>query len=330
MPWTRRLLLLAGVGAFGWMLFQVGPGVIFTQIRQLGWYFPLLFFPSALAMALDTMGWRYALGGKGFHASFDQLYRIRMAGEALNLITPTASLGGEPVKAYLLQRFRIPLEDGIASVVIAKTTLVISQIVFVLLGLAFALTRVDTSSPLMIALTTILTLGIPAIGIFFFIQHRGLFTTVLTVLRIFRLRIGYLEARAERLWALDQRITTFYREHRREFILSLLFHFLGWVVGTLEVWIALRLMGIPVGLATALTIEAIASVIKAAAFLIPGNVGMQEGSNLAIFTALGLSAAAGLAFSILRRLRELGWAALGLLVLSRWQAGTPLRGKEVG
>ena len=52
------------------------------------------------------------------------MYVVRMIGEAYNNITPTASLGGEPVKAWLLKaNWGVPLRDAGASLVIAKTTI---------------------------------------------------------------------------------------------------------------------------------------------------------------------------------------------------------------
>jgi len=47
----------------------------------------------------------------------------------VNLATPTASVGGEPLKAYLV-RDRVPLDLGLASVVADKTSMVIGQAAF--------------------------------------------------------------------------------------------------------------------------------------------------------------------------------------------------------
>jgi hypothetical protein len=61
---------------------------------------------------------------------------IRAAGEAVNAVTPTAYLGGEPLKAWLLKRHGVSLVPGLASVLVSKTALMLTQGAFVFLGLA--------------------------------------------------------------------------------------------------------------------------------------------------------------------------------------------------
>ena len=62
----------------------------------------------------------------------------RTAGEVVNMTTPTAYVGGEPLKAFLLKRHQIPMVDGLASVVIAKTIMTLAQVLFILVGIALA------------------------------------------------------------------------------------------------------------------------------------------------------------------------------------------------
>jgi hypothetical protein len=47
-------------------------------------------------------------------------------------------------------------------------------------------------------------------------------------------------------------------------------HIVGWLIGTAEVWIALRFMGLPVTVNEALVIESLMQAVRGAAFAIPG------------------------------------------------------------
>jgi hypothetical protein len=49
-------------------------------------------------------------------------------------------------------------------------------------------------------------------------------------------------------------------------------------------------------------------------FVVPAKIGTQEGGKVAVFAALGLPLPLGLAFGITRHVRELAWAALGILL----------------
>ena len=57
--------------------------------------------------SLDALGWRCTLPpAAAARVPLLGLFLTRMAGEAVNSVTPTAAVGGEPVKAYLLRRWR--------------------------------------------------------------------------------------------------------------------------------------------------------------------------------------------------------------------------------
>ena len=63
-----------------------------------------------------------------------------------------------------------------------------------------------------------------------------------------------------------------------------------------------------------MAIEVLSAAIDSLLFMVPAKVGTQEGGKTAIFATLGLSASAGLAFGIVRHIRELAWAGFGLLL----------------
>jgi len=64
--------------------------------------------------------------------------------------------------------------------------------------------------------------------------------------------------------------------------------------------------------------------------MIPASLGALEGGYVAIFAAMGLSGALGLSYTLIRRLREATWAALGLLWMACLRARPVLDGAEEG
>ena len=64
-------------------------------------------------------------------------------------------------------------------------------------------------------------------------------------------------------------------------------------------------------------------------FFVPGKIGTQEAGKVLLFAALGLDPARGLTVGVVRRIRELTYAVLGLLALgwlgTRPGAGSVLR-----
>jgi hypothetical protein len=71
-----------------------------------------------------------------------------------------------------------------------------------------------------------------------------------------------------------------------------------------------------------LTVEVLSVAIDGMLFFVPAKAGTQEGGKVLIFTILGLDPAKGLALGIVRRIRELTWASIGLMILSRHQLST--------
>ena len=321
----RTLLLLLGSATLAGLIWHIGPSRILEAVAGLGAGAVLLILlPSILMYLLDAWGWRFTLGRHAAGVGFGRLLAIRTAGEVVNMTTPTAYMGGEPLKAYMLQRYGVPLVEGLASVVTAKTTMTLAQIAFILLGIAIAVVAPPPSFHLP-GLAAALSVVLLLIGTLLFVavQRHGLFTGLLALLRRCRLRIPALEAREEKLRDLDRSIQDFYRRDRRAFLWSCGAFFLGWLAEALEVYAILFFLGPPPTALAAISICAFAVLIKGGTFIIPASIGAQEGGNLLLVMAYGYSEVAGITFALLRRVRELVWIAVGLLCLLALRSAAP-------
>jgi len=314
----RTLLFAGGVVLLIFLVIRIGTGPIVSVLSRMAWWqLVLICLPYGLIMALDTLGWRYAFADQP--ATYSKMLLARVAGEALNLVTALGSVGGEAVKVWLL-RSSVSYEASVPSVIIAKTTSTIAQTLLLVVGLILAKTTVPVKGDVISGMLALLGLEALLVGGFLVTQLSGL------VRRAGRLLswAGLIEDRsyAERL---DRSLREFYRHRWHRFLLSVAFHFGGWLLGALEVAAMLFVLDIPAGVATATVIEAVGSGVRFATFLVPGSLGVLEGANTGLFVALGLGASAGLAFSLVRRARQAVWIGLGLLVL----AGASLQAKTV-
>jgi uncharacterized protein (TIRG00374 family) len=314
MRYVRLVLFLLGIGGLAFLVARIGPDALaaaFTELRW--WQFVLVCLPYGLIMVVDTLGWRYAFARDA--APFHRLLGARLAGDAVNVVTAMASVGGEAVKAWLIRR-DVPYEESVPSVVIAKTTITIAQALFLLVGIAVAWTALPMDSVVVRSMLWLLGVEVVAVGGFLLVQVIGL------VRRAGRLlaRLGVIDdaAHAERL---DLALREFYRRDRRRLLLSVGFHLGGWLLGALETYLMLVVLRVPVPLLTALVIEAFGSGVRFATFLIPASMGAVEGANAAAFAALGFTASAGLAFSLVRRGRQVVWIVIGLLTLVAMRSG---------
>jgi hypothetical protein len=88
------------------------------------------------------------------------------------------------------------------------------------------------------------------------------------------------------------------------------------VASTVEAWLALRLIGSPLGFGPVLVIESLLYAVRSVAFAVPNAVGVQEGAYVLLGAGFGLTPETALALSLLKRARDL---AIGLPVLGAWQ-----------
>jgi len=252
------------------------------------------------------------------------MFAVRMIGEAYNNITPTASMGGEPVKAWLLKsNWGVPLRDSGASLVIAKTTSMFSLVLFVGIGAAMLLVHERfTTQHKLIAAAGFAFIVLSAV-VFFLMQHLKLSTQVARWLGRTRFgqRVGGALLAAEDI---DRQFAAFYSGHRVRLLWSLLFAMANWMLGALEVYLIMSLLGVPLSFAEVWMIECMVQLVRTIAFFIPAGLGAQEGAFLVAVGALTGAPAAGVATALVRRFRDVLWIALSLAVAAAY-AVTPAR-----
>ena len=319
MPVLKAALFVLGALTLSLLVWHIGITRIYEAVTQLGpSTLAAILLPSLLMYVLEAYGWQVTLGLGAKDVPFWRVLAIRTAGEVVNMTTPTAYVGGEPLKAYLLARQGVPLIEGLASVVTAKTTMTIAQILFILagIGLGFWLLGSDGSARQTVT-AALVSVGLLLFGVgaFVLIQRQGMFTWMLKILRRLGLRLEYLESREQQLMELDRTIADFYGRRQAAFLLSTVLFLLGWLAEALEVFVMLLCLGEPITVLSAVAIGALSVFIKGGTFFIPGSLGAQDAGNLLLLTAFGYGEVTGITFALLRRFREFVWIAIGLLCL---------------
>ena len=321
----RILFLLIGMVVLGGLVWHIGPSQILHTAEQLGLLsICIILLPLLAVYLLEAYGWQLTLGPWTKHVSFLHLFAVRMAGEAINATTPTGMVGGEPMKAYLLKRYDVPMVDGLASLVTAKTAMVLAQVLFMLLGICLMVWLLGGSD------NNVLAAGIGvamlAFGLFmlFMIQRHGIGMGLLTIFRKIGLPLRYLESREAQLLDLDNTIRGFYRDRASTFRLAVLIYFVAWAIETFEVYAILYFLDMDVTWLASFSIAAISVLIKGAGFFIPGSLGAQEGGYLFLLMGFGYDEVTGITFALIRRLREILWIIIGLIILAALKEKQPL------
>ena len=311
----KPLFLILGLLLFIWALRKVDISQVGNLILEMGPGLLAIVLAYGLVAWFDALSWKYAFKPEEAATIHPfAIWRIRTIGETFNAITPLGTMGGEPVKAHLLkEKYGLTYKQGAASQVVARTTLTISLILFMIPGIVFLF--MDKSIPetfKISSLTGLITFSI-LIFLFLLFQITG---TLSRIARGFNRLFPSQTPRPslEHLVALCGMMSGYYRQHRGLFLKSIAFGFLGWVAGVVELYLTLYFLGMPVGFKELWIIEALLQLVRAGSFFIPLSLGAQEGGLILIFTSMGMAGPLGLAVSFARRIRELVWIALGLLL----------------
>ena len=313
--WWQGALLLVGAALFAFLIAEIGLGAIESSFRTLSWRLLIvLVFPCLVFKLFDTLGWYFAFPGETVRLL--TLMKIRIAGQAVTVTTPTGTLGGDAVKAWML-RNRVSMHETLVSLIVVKTTMVASQGLFLALGVLIARRILSLDTPLIRAMEWLLVLEAIAVGGFLAVQTAGMAGRGERLLRRFGIRTGERASAAAE--GVDRGLVTFYRTRRGSLLLSVACNLAGWVASAGETWLILRFLGAPVSVPVALVIEAFGTGVRFATFFVPAQIGVAEGGSVAACVALGLSAGTGLSLGLVRRVREAAWAGIGLLFV----AGSP-------
>ena len=292
------------------LVWKIGPENLWRDLSLLGWGLVPFVLIEGVVAVLHTLGWRYCLSSHHRSLPFFRLLGINLAGNSINYFTPTATLGGEVIKGTLLSSYRHGTEAA-TGVIIGKLSYALAQLLFVVLGSTLILWRLHlpvAGTAAMLAASALLGAGI--VG-FLIVQKCGKLGGVVRWLVVHKVGGKLLEQAAQQISRVDQALQVFYRERPWDLLLSMLWHAAGMTCSIGKTWYFLLLLT-DGPLFAAAGIWFLGTWFDLLTFSIPLGIGVQEGTRVIAFNALGYSLALGLTFGIALRLEQLFWGGVGL------------------
>jgi uncharacterized protein (TIRG00374 family) len=312
-----------GAAALTWVLWHFG-GPALDLLRHGPHPLLLIGFAAAFGASLVTLAfrWQVLLAGIGLHPGLARLTAYRAAGQSVSAIIPSAKLGGEPLRVWLLAREHARGGSAIASVAVDRTLEIGAGAPFTFLFAALLLRR---GVPELQGAFVSVTIGALALALGIGLTMRrlrrgdGLVTAVARATGLDRL--GFVRGQMGVLADAEEEAGRLVHQPRR----------LWWafVIGAganlcvcLEYALLLAVFGLPTG--PLAIVAAMFAAGAAHALPVPGAVGTLEGAEMWIFSMLGHPPEVGLAVGLAVRLRELVWMLPGLLYLTARGLVAPL------
>ena len=305
------ILLLAGILFLAVLVSKIGAGELWRELGLLGWGLIPFMLGEGIAEMIHTVGWRYCLAEPYRSISWWRLFQIRMAGYAINYLTPTAALGGEATKVNLLLAYhRGP--QAVSGVLIEKFCFAFAQVLFALMGSALIIERAHLSGPLWFSMVFSVAVVAGGIFAFFLLQKYGKLGAIFRWLAARRPGSAALQNVAAQITEVDDALRAFYVQQPRNLWLVIGWHLVGFCVSILQAWFFLYLLKQGTSLPVAATVAFLGMWFDLLTFAVPMNMGSLEGTRIVVFKAVGRSAAAGMTYGLAIRLAQIFWSVLGL------------------
>ena len=312
---VSAVALLIGVSLFALTIVRSGFDETIASASRLGLAFPVLLLPGACWHLLRTWGWSIAFPDDA-RPGFARLFRVRLAADAISFFT-IRGVTGEPLKIMLLY-------DDVAAP-IATAAITLERLAFAIVSLVIAgvvstiavrlLAMPGTWDALftLLSMVTVIALGVLAE----IARHRKGDYLGRLVTRLGRLFDRPLEsARVVRfVLEVEDVLLDLLRGDRRRLIALTILPIVCYLLTAFEVWLVLWVIGEPIGITAALAIDTFARLGSVASAAIPAGIGALEASNAAPVAMLGLGG--GGALALMRRVRALLWAGVGLALYPR-------------
>ena len=305
------LLLAFGLAFFGYLLWSIGIQQLRGELALIGWGLIPLMLGEGLAEMIHTVGWHHCLSGPLRSLRWRTLFGIRMAGYAINYVTPTATLGGEVTKAALLAAHCRGAEAA-SGVLVGKLSFALGHLLFVVLGAVVIVWQVQLPGTLLAAM--LISGGLVASGViaFLLLQKYGKLGALVRWLAARKVGGRPLERAARELTAVDEAMKQFYREQPWGLPVAVGWHFVGYSVGIAQTWLFFHLLHQEASWPVAAGVWFLGMWFDLLTFAVPLNLGALEGTRIVSFKAIGYTALAGMTYGIVIRLSQIFWSGFGL------------------
>jgi putative membrane protein len=310
---TFYLLGFAGAALFTALLIREGAGHVGSAMATAGWaLLAVIAYHFAVPLSLDSLAW-WILFPRAQRPAFARIYWMRWIGESVSTLIPSASVGGDIVRARLAAIKGAPIPIAAGTVLVDLTLGVFTQAAFTLLGVFLLVNATGQRS--LVGPTIIGTIvGVAAVAGFYFVQRLGMFRFLARMIAKLANSPEW-QSLVESGAVLDETVRSLYARGSAVILCC------GWTILSLilnsgEIYIALWALNLHATVANAIILQSMALTIRAVAFPVPGGIGVQESGYVLVGNLLGIPGETAFALSLIARVRELGFGIPGLIT---WQ-----------
>jgi uncharacterized membrane protein YbhN (UPF0104 family) len=327
--WVTRGALVLGLAALVWTIHRVGPAEIAARLLIVGpWFVPIVALELFMTVCDGAAIYLY-LSPHHRRVGLGRALIAQVTGRAVNAVTPLGS-AGEVVKVAMLVD-RAPRAPTVAAILLynlanLELSLVLIAVGAPLIGLGVA------GLPRSLAAALVLAGVVTAAGAITLriLVRRRIFSSLVRLLRALRF-LGH--ARAERWKVKLRELDETLRAGDAQGVHRLL-AYTCIIVSRAGSWATIALLihaaGGEVSVVFLVAFITAYQVIVVVSAIVPMGVGLVEGGSYAMFRALGADPAIGVTVALGKRVTQLLFAGVGLVLGSVNQTVKEARARAAG
>ena len=311
------IFALLGLLLFAYFVKKAGLIEITAGIGRLGAGFVLILAISSIRQIVRSLAWIKCFE-QPFRLRFRDALAARIMGDALGNIIPLASVAvSEPSKAVFVKD-RVPLMVALSALAVENIFYSLSVAIFIFSGTATLLLTFSLPKPLRYvsfgALATTLVI-MPLV--YFLIRRQWRFlSATLGLLGNRGIARNWMTRMTPRAATLEQRIYGFYERNQASFLSIFVLESVFHLAGVIEIYVTLSYISpIAPTLLTAFILESVNRIINVVFKFVPLRTGVDEAGTGMLSKVLGFTTAIGVTLAIVRKGRDIFWAAIGVALL---------------
>jgi len=309
--WFRLMVTFVILALLVWLLKDINFFDVYLLVADANLMWVVLaFLATAATFVVWNFRWMYIL--KNFiKPDFWFFMRVLLAGSFFNTVTPGAGIGGEPFRAhYLALRYKKP-RTKIFGYVLGDTFFRTAVLfVFSVFSVLFILIYVSISSSLKLILEGFLIFVVLSLGFIFFLTLKklkfnfGAFFKKFYKFKLIKSRFENSEYFSKYINKKIKAFSSVFRivvKKKENIYVGSILSIVFWVFNFLAAYFLFLAFGFDVNFLSVLIVFTLGNIIGSIS-LVPGGVGVVEGSMVLLYSAMGILFPVALLVAFLQRL----------------------------
>ena len=317
----RDLFFVIGILVLIWMVYRVGIGTIWENIKDTGWWFFAIIGVWTIVYTFNGLAFHTILRGSKGAGKVSLLRKIKLmiSGFAINSMTPIGLLGGEPYKIIELKE-DLGIDQATSGILLSTMMHFLAHFIFWM-----------ASVPIFIFVVPVIPLGIKILlwGVVlgallltywaFTVFRKGLIHQALNVasqIPFVKNKVrAYRSEHSERIEVMDGLMAELFANRKKDFFLALSFEVIARFLSSIEI----MFMAIPIGYSLSffdsIIVAAFSSLFANILFFSPMQLGTREGGFGIAFSMLTIPLGVGVYVGLITRIREMFWIMIGVILM---------------